>query len=101
MIPSNIEHILLKPIITEKSLLRQQEGKYSFWISQSANKYQVATTFESLFNVKPVQVNISVIKGKTKTNWKNRKTIIKSNRKKAIVTIDKKEKIDLLTIKTK
>jgi large subunit ribosomal protein L23 len=101
MTPNNINKILIKPIITEKTLLKQESGKYSFWITKEANKFQVANAFESLFKIKPIQINIINSKGKIKTNWKTRKPVVKSNRKKAIITVDKKEKVDLLTIKTK
>jgi ribosomal protein L23 len=54
-----------------------------------------------MFNLKPLRVNVINLKGKTKTNWKTRQPVVKSNRKKAIITVDKKQKIDLLTLKNK
>ena len=91
--------IINRPLVTEKAIAAQSVGKYSFIVDNKANKNQVATVFESLFGIKPIKVNIITIKGKVKTNWKTRNPIVHSNHKKAIITIKKDQKIDLLTLK--
>lgn len=94
--------INLKPIITEKSLGGQETSdKYSFWVDCSVNKNQVRAAFIEVFGVKPLSINTVVTKGKLKTDWKNRKPIQKSNKKKAIITLPKGTKLELLKIKTK
>ena len=94
--------ITLKPIITEKSLaLRDSESKYSFWVDTKANKNQIAVAFETVFNIKPLRINTVLLKGKVKTNWKTRQSYKKSNHKKAIITVPKGSKIELLKLKTK
>ncbi len=97
----NFNNIILKPIITEKSLMEQEQGKYSFWVGIKANKNQIAEAFESLFGFKPLLINTLKVKGKNKTDWKKRLPIKKSDRKKALITISKDKKIDLLKINTK
>jgi large subunit ribosomal protein L23 len=94
--------IILKPIITEKSLaLQQSQDKYAFWTPTDASKNQIKASFETVFGVKPLSINTIIIKGKTKTNWKTRHSIKKSNRKKAIIAVPKGTKIELLKLKTK
>lgn len=93
--------ILLKPIITEKSLSDQAVGKYSFWVNVKANKDQIRSAFVSLFSVKPLSINTYKIKGKTKTDWKKRRPIVKPDRKKAVINVGKDKKIESLTLNTK
>jgi len=93
--------IILGPIVTEKSIADQSRGVYSFWISPSANKNQVAAAFKTIFSLDPISVNTSSLKGKQKTDWKKRLPIWKSNRKKAIITIAKDKKIELLNLSAK
>ncbi len=92
----------LKPIITEKSLASQESlDKYSFFVDTNVNKNQIAVAFASVFGVKPLSVNTVIAKGKLKTNWKTRKPIKKSDKKKAIITLPKGTKLELLKLKTK
>jgi len=99
MISSTIN---LKPIITEKSLGAQEvSSKYSFWVDCSVNKNQIRAAFIEVFGIKPISVNTVILKGKLKTNWKSRKPIQKSNKKKAVITLPAGTKLELLKIKTK
>jgi len=94
--------ITLTPIITEKSLtLRETESKYSFWVDTKANKNQIAVAFETVFNTKPLRINTVLIKGKIKRDRRKGLPIKKSDRKKAIITVPKGTKIELLKLKTK
>jgi len=94
--------ITLKPVITEKSLVHQDsQDKYAFWVATNVTKSQITAAFKGIFGINPVSVNTTVVKGKFKTNWKTRKTVQKSNRKKAIITVPKGTKIELLKLKTK
>ena len=91
--------IIKKPLVTEKAIAAQSVGKYSFIVDNKATKGQIATVFQSYFGIKPLKINLFTVKGKVKTNWKTRNPIIRPDRKKAIVTIKKDQKIDLLTLK--
>lgn len=92
----------LKPIVTEKALSAQQNlDKYAFWVNPKATKNQIEVSFNTVFGIKPLSVNTVILKGKTKTNWKTRKASNKSDRKKAIITVTKGTKIELLKLNTK
>lgn len=94
-------NIILAPVITEKSYARQDSGIYTFWVSATSSKDQIAFAFKSIYGHQPVSVNVLTVKGKKHTNWNTRKTSFKPDRKKAIVTIGKDKKIESLTLKTK
>ena len=93
--------LVLKPAFTEKTLLQQENGKYTFWVAKTATKGQIESSFTTVFGVKPLSINTVLVKGKNKTDWKKRLPIKKSDLKKAIITIDKKQKIELLNVNTK
>ena len=51
--------IIIAPVITEKSALLEQEGKYVFKVDTKANKVQIKQAIEKIFNVKVLSVNTS------------------------------------------
>lgn len=96
-----LNNIIINPVITEASLALQESGKYTFFVNRDANKDQIFLAFEEMFGIKPLAINTLITKGKVKTNWKNRKTYRKTDKKKAIISIPKDKKIELLNLKTK
>ena len=80
------EEIIVKPIITEKSNTGLQEGKYTFQVAKKATKVQIADAVEALFNVKVLNVNTMMVKGKEKRVGAHSGR--RPDWKKAIVTID-------------
>ena len=84
---------LPEPIITEKSLELAKEGKYTFRVDRGLNKHQIKKLVETVFGVNVVKVRTINQKGEIK-RVRGRKRVIKPI-KKAIVSLAKKEKIDL------
>ena len=63
---AHITDVLKKPVLTEKSLLLQQnENKYTFDVDLTANKTEVKVAVEKMFDVKVESVNIMNVKPKT------------------------------------
>ncbi len=61
------QDIVIRPIITERSMQGIAEGKYTFEVAPSANKIEIARAVETLFAGTKVQdVNTMVVKGKYK-----------------------------------
>ena len=59
--------VLLKPVITEKSMMLMGEKKYTFLVHPDANKYQIKTAVERLFEgTKVEKVNTLNCGGKRK-----------------------------------
>lgn len=80
------QDIILKPIITERSMENLTTGKYTFKVAKTANKIEIARAVESLFKgVKVDKVNTMNVKGKKKRM--GRSEGYTSDWKKAIVTL--------------
>ena len=64
---SNARDIIIRPIITEKSMqLMDAENKITFEVAKGANKTNVRQAVEEIFNVKVESVNIMNCRPKTK-----------------------------------
>ena len=84
--------ILQKPLTTEKSTNLQQYNQYSFVVAKESNTNEIKYAIETLFKVKVVKINTSIIRGKMKSfkgTYGYRKDI-----KKAIVTLKEGNTID-------
>ncbi len=91
------EDIIIKPLMTEKCMnLQDNERKYTFRVSEDANKIQIRKAVEELFKVAVESVRIQRCLGKTVTRRirRSRVTGRKPNWKKAIVTLKEGFEID-------
>ena len=57
------QDIVIRPIITEKSMSGMAEKKYAFEVKKDANKIEIAKAVEELFNVKVAKVNTLNVRG--------------------------------------
>ena len=80
------EEVIVKPIVTEKSNDEIQFGKYTFKVNKKATKVDIKRACEKLFDVKVLNVNTMIVKGKQKRV--GRYVGMTSDWKKAIVKID-------------
>ncbi|MCQ2541052.1 MAG: 50S ribosomal protein L23 [Lachnospiraceae bacterium] len=63
----NYYDVILKPLVTEKSMNGMAEKKYSFLVHPEANKTQIKEAVENMFEgVKVAKVNTMNNDGKTK-----------------------------------
>ncbi len=60
------QDIVLKPLITEKSMDMMAEKKYAFKVATDATKPEIAHAVEELFGVKVASVNTINMKSKPK-----------------------------------
>ncbi len=87
--------IIKKPLFTEKgSQLKESENKVLVEVSNDANKLEIKKAVEEIFKVKVEKVSTINRKGKLKRYGKfiGRRP----NRKKAIITLKKGEKLDFI-----
>ena len=89
-----IYKILKEPHISEKSTQLSDERKYTFKVYPSANKIEIKKAISNLYGVKVKDVNVINIKSKKRTLRGIEGT--KSGYKKAIVTLEEGEKIEIL-----
>lgn len=85
--------LIRSPIVTEKSTILGEQVKYVFEIAPAANKSSVKKAIEEIFDVKVKSVNTLNQVGKEK-RFKGR-VGRRSDKKKAIVTLEKDCTIDL------
>ena len=85
--------ILKAPVITEKSEIAKQDGKYTFKVDPKANKLEIKEAIEKLFNVKVIAIR--TINVKPKKRRVGRYTGLTNRTKKAIVTLTEGQTIDL------
>jgi len=85
--------IIQSPVVTEKSTLGSQHGQVTFKVPTSAKKPDIKAAVEALFKVKVTRVNTLISKGKTKV-FKGTKAF-RSDTKKAIVTLEEGQTIDV------
>ena len=58
------QDIIIRPIITEKSMMGIAEKKYTFEVAKSATKIDIARAVEELFKVKVQRVNTVHVRGR-------------------------------------
>ena len=89
--------IIQGPIITEKTMaLKEKNNQYTFKVLKSANKIEIKQAVEEIFKVKVVSVN--TINGLPKRARVGQHVGFKPAYKKAIVRLEKDNKIDAFEI---
>ena len=83
----NPHDIIIRPVITEQSMMEAACGKYTFEVDRRASKTEIRQAVEVLFDVKVTGVNTINLRGKERRVGAGRKGMT-SARKKAIITID-------------
>jgi large subunit ribosomal protein L23 len=84
------QDIIIRPVITERSMAGIANKRYTFRVANDANKLEIAHAVESLFSVKVAKVNTLHVKGRAKRVGKF--TGYAPNWKKAIVTLKPESK---------
>lgn len=94
-----ITEVLRHGVITEKSMMLQNQNKYTFRVALGANKIDVRRAVEQMFNVKVLSVNIMRMPGKPrKIHRRGRmpRQVEAREWKKAIVTLAEGQTIEAL-----
>ncbi len=85
---------LVRPHITEKAAILAEKGTYVFQVAKNTNKIEIAKAIQALYGVTPVRVNIVnlpstrvIVRGKAG---------VKAGVRKALVTLKKGDKIELI-----
>ena len=88
--------IILRPVITEKSMDQTTQSKYTFAVAGEANKMQIKAAVEELFKVTVINVNVLTSKAKEKSRNRRggRQVGFTSPWKKAVVTIKAGDSIE-------
>ena len=84
------QDIILRPIITEESMMGVSDKKYTFKVAKDANKIDIAKAVETLFGVKVSKVNTMNVRGHLRRQGMNQGYT--ASWKKAIVTLTEDSK---------
>ena len=90
----DIYGIIVRPLVTEKGTYQSEtRNAYAFQVSPDANKVQIKTAVEKIYNVKVKSVRTANRKGKPRrAGYKSGTT---SHWKKAVVVLHDEYRIDL------
>jgi large subunit ribosomal protein L23 len=88
--------ILVRPLITEKTMKLVEEGKYTFEVKQGSNKVEVKKAVEELFKVEVTAVNMmnTLRKKRRVGKYEGLRPAVQ----KAIVTLADGQKLDVFEI---
>ncbi|MGI6678243.1 MAG: 50S ribosomal protein L23 [Dehalobacterium sp.] len=89
----NPHDVVIKPVVSEKSMGMMEENKYTFIVDKNANKLEVKHAIQEIFKVTVLDVTTMVIKGKMKRMGRFEGK--RPDRKKAIVTLKPGDKIEV------
>ena len=90
-----IEDVIDDPIVTEKSVLQQEENnEYTFAVNPGANKIEIKKAVKKQFDVEVDDVRTMNVRGKSRrVRWQEGQT---SDWKKAIVSLPEGEHIEIV-----
>ena len=83
--------IIIRPIITERSMAGAADKKYVFEVARTAGKIEIKKAIEEIFDVKVAAVNTLTVPGKEKRMGGGRPGMTKTW-KKAYVTLKEDSK---------
>jgi len=87
------QDIIIRPVISEKSMGLMEDNKYTFIVDPKANKIEIKHAIQELFNVKVEKVYTMMVRGKKRRQGRfEGKT---PDRKKAIVKLRPGDKIEI------
>ena len=84
--------VLVRPIITEKSMTGTNSGRYTFAVAKAATKQEIAQAVAESFKVDVLAVNTATVKGKVRKVGK--RVGRQSDWKKAVVTLAEGQRIE-------
>jgi len=87
--------VIIAPVVSEKSYALIDQNAYTFYVHPDANKIEIRNAIEEIFNVRVEKVNTLNRQGKRKRNRRSFTFGKKSDTKRAIVTLQGDDRIDL------
>jgi large subunit ribosomal protein L23 len=90
---------IIRPVVTEKSTVLQEQGKYEFVVLREADKITIKKAFEELYGVKPIKITTRLMPKKTRMIRRGKEWAKRPVAKRAIISIEKGKTIDPNKIK--
>lgn len=92
----DLTRVIVRPVVTEKSTDLNASNKYVFEVASDANKNEIKQAVERFFGVKVREVRTMNVKGKPKRLGRHMGR--RKDWKKAIITVQSGDKIDLFDV---
>jgi len=92
---ANVYDIIIRPIITERSMADVANKKYVFEVAKSAGKVEIKNAVETAFGVKVKDVNTLNVRGKAKRMGAGRPGTTRSWKKAYVQLTDDSKTIEL------
>jgi large subunit ribosomal protein L23 len=93
VVDPSLYDVIIAPVVTEKSTAALEQNKMVFKVRPDSTKPRIKRAVEQIFGVTVVSVNTTTLHGKTKRF--RGKIGVRSDVKKAVVTLKKGDHIDL------
>jgi large subunit ribosomal protein L23 len=93
-VTSIVHDVLIRPVISEKSVAQTERNNYTFAVARDANKFQIKDAVETQFKVDVLGVRVLSVKPKEKRRGR-RTPGMTAGWRKAVVTIAEGQKIEL------
>lgn len=91
-------NVIIKPVITEKSMGQAAKHTYSFIVNKNASKDYIKKVIERDFNVNVTSMSTMTMKGRGKRVGQRREEVIAQPVKKAIVTLKEGQTISMFSL---
>jgi len=85
---------LIRPVFTERSMSDADSSRFTFIVGLSVGKDEIKKAVEAAFSVKVLDIATVIVKGKGKRVGKKRTEKVLGKYKKAIIRLEKGQKID-------
>ena len=92
---ANVYDIIIRPVITERSMTDVENKKYVFEVAKDANKVEIKNAVETAFGVKVRDVNTLNVRGKKKRMGGGRPGVTRSWKKAYVQLTDDSKTIEL------
>lgn len=93
-----MKQIVLRPVITEKSLSLASRGWYTFAVVVESRKPEIAQAIGDIYSVTVVDLRTLIMHGKERKAGKRMKRVLRSDWKKALVRLKVGQKIDAFEV---
>lgn len=91
--------MIIRPIITEKTMAETKKQRFTFEVVLGATKTQIKNAIETMFKVNVTKTQTATMPGKSYRTGKRFKYAYRADWKKAIVTLKPGQKIELFDVR--
>lgn len=88
--------VIVRPLMTEKSVIAKEDGKYAFMVNSRANKIEIKRAVETIYGVSVTAVNVMNMPAKVNRTRGRHLRLRHPVWKKAVVTVASGQRIEAL-----